>query len=262
MPLTPDQTRLKNFLDEKVAEYNQAGFIENDPISIPHLFSRKQDIEIAALFAAIFAWGNRRTIINKTSTLLHLMDDAPYDFCVHHSEKDLIPLMNFVHRTFNGDDLLYFISFLKHHYQREESLESAFFGKESESNDAPVTTGLNHFYDYFFSLPYLQKRTRKHVAAPKKKSACKRLNMFLRWMVRSDDHGVDFGIWKRISPSHLVCPLDVHVSKVARILLLLERKQNDWAAAVELTNNLALFDAGDPVKYDFALFGLGVEGKF
>lgn len=254
--------RLRNFLDARVEKYNRPEFITDDPISIPHQFTRLQDIEIAGFFAAIFAWGKRQTIINKGNTLMELMDHAPHDFCLHHSEDELRRLAGFAHRTFNESDLLYSIEFLKHHYQRSNSLEDAFFTPAILQQEHPVEHALNHFYDYFFSLPYVMDRTRKHIAAPKKNSACKRLNMFLRWMVRRDGQGVDFGIWKKISPAHLVCPLDVHVERVARNLHLLEEKKSGWNAALELTENLKKLDAADPVKYDFALFGLGIIEKY
>lgn len=257
-----DNAYLVKFLDDAAAEFNNPAFISDDPISIPHKFRRKQDIEISGFFAAILAWGNRKTIINKCIALMELMDNAPYDFCLHHSPTDLKKMGGFVHRTFNSDDLLYFIEFLKFHFSKYQSLEDAFFTQRVCRETNIVESGLNSFYDYVFSLPYLMKRTRKHLAAPMNKSACKRLNMFLRWMVRNDGKGVDFGIWKKIKPSALVCPLDVHVARVGRRLGLLERKQNDWTAAMELTGNLRRFDPEDPVKYDFALFGLGISEKY
>jgi len=252
---------LKTFLDKKVDEYNQPFFIHSDPISIPHSFSKKQDIEIAGFFAAIFSWGNRTTIIKKSRELLQLMDNAPYQFCLSHTENDLKKLMQFKHRTFNTTDLLYFIDFFTFHYNRYESLEEAFcFGMKE--NDINVSNALNSFYDYFFSLPDIPKRTLKHVASPNKNSACKRINMFLRWMVRDDNKGVDFGLWKKINPSQLIIPLDLHVARVAHRFNLLERKQFDWIAAVELTDQLKTWDDQDPTKYDFALFALGIEEKF
>lgn len=253
--------QLKVFLDRKVDEYNQPSFINTDPICIPHLFSKKQDIEIAGFFAAVFAWGNRTTIINKSKELMQYMDHSPHEFCLHHSNNDLKNLTSFKHRTFNTTDLLYFISFFKHHYQNNVSLESA-FSKSLKKGDLHTENALNGFYEYFFSLPDVPARTRKHIAAPQKKAACKRLNMYLRWMVRKDRHGVDFGIWKAISPSQLIIPLDLHVARVARQFNLLQRKQNDWQAALELTTALKQFDHKDPVKYDFALFALGVLEKF
>ncbi len=253
------QNDLKKFLDKKVIQFNNPSFIKDDPISIPHLFSLKQDIEIAGFFASIFAWGIRKTIINKCKLLLQLMDNAPYDFCIHHSDDDLKKLEKFCHRTFNDTDLLFFISFLRFHYSQNISLESAFFNSRTiAKRNHVIENALNGFYGYFFSLEYVPSRTRKHIASPQKKSTCKRLNMYLRWMVRNDGKGVDFGIWKKISPSELICPVDLHVARVARHFNLIKRKQLDWLAAVELTEALRKFDDTDPVKYDFALFGLGV----
>lgn len=261
-----DKDFFKRFLDGKVDEYNRLSFIEHDPVCIPHLFSKKQDIEIAGFFAAIFAWGNRTTIINKSKELMQLMENSPYQFCVNHSSSDLKRLGRFKHRTFNATDLLYFIAFLKHHYSKNHSLESAFFySKLPEAvrkGEGVVEEGLNYFYNYFFCLEDVPQRTFKHIASPKKNSTCKRLNMFLRWMVRKDKRGVDFGIWKKISPSQLICPVDVHVARVARHFNLLERKNTDWQAAIELTSHLRALDASDPVKYDFALFSLGITEKY
>jgi uncharacterized protein (TIGR02757 family) len=248
---------LKDFLDKKVAEYNRPSFIAADPVSIPHRFTKKQDIEVAGFFASIFAWGSRTTIINKTTGLLKLMDDAPYDFILHHSDNELGRLLHFKHRTFNTTDLLYFLLFLKHHYTKNASLETA-FTKWMHSNDENIEKGLMGFHDYFFSLEDAPVRTRKHIATPARGSTCKRLCMFLRWMVRQDNRGVDFGLWKNILPSQLVCPVDVHVGRVAREFTLITRKQTDWLTALELTAQLKNFDADDPVKYDFALFSLGV----
>ena len=253
--------KLKDFLDRKVDEYNQPSFIAPDPISIPHLFSKKQDIEIAGFFASIFAWGNRTTIINKSKGLMALMDNAPHDFITNHSEKDLKRLLQFKHRTFNVTDLLYFILFLKHHYSHSPSLEAA-FSRWMDKKDETIENALIGFHDYFFSLQDAPVRTRKHIATPKRNSTCKRLNMFLRWMVRKDNHGVDFGIWKSISPCQLICPIDVHVARVAHGFNLVQRKQTDWLTALELTDHLRNFDPNDPVKYDFALFGLGVVEKY
>ena len=252
---------LKDFLDSKVEQYNTVAFINDDPICIPHLYTAKQDIEIAAFFASIFAWGNRTIIIKKSKELLKRMDNAPYDFIKNHCEEDLKPLLGFKHRTFNDTDLLYFVYFLHRHYTNNESLETAFTAAMSEQDDT-IEKALNHFFSYFFSLEHAPARTKKHVASPNKKSTCKRLNMFLRWMVRNDTKGVDFGIWKTISPSQLVCPIDVHVARVAYRFQLLKRNQIDWIAAVELTKSLRQLDSQDPAKYDFALFGLGVVEKF
>ncbi len=257
------RNELKNFLDKKVLEFNNSSFIKDDPVCIPHLFSKKHDIEIAGFFAAIFAWGTRKTIINKCKLLMQLMDNAPYNFCMNHSDEDLKRLQRFSHRTFNSTDLLYFISFFKFHYSKHASLESAFFNNETiKQFDNIIEVSLNSFYEYFFSMENVSARTRKHIASPAKNSGCKRLNMYLRWMVRNDNEGVDFGLWKKISPSQLICPVDVHVARVAKRFNLLKRKIVDWQAAVELTDELRKFDKNDPVKYDFALFGLGVMEKY
>lgn len=247
---------LKMFLDTKVREYNQPEFIKNDPISIPHLFAKRQDIEIAGLFAATLAWGQRVTIINNCRRLLGWMDNDPYNFILHHQASDLKPFLEFRHRTFNATDTLYFIEFLKWFYSAHQSLEQAFM---VDSKDETIENGLIRFRNLFFSLPDYPTRTEKHIATPERKSACKRLVMYLRWMVRNDNTGVDFGIWKTIKPTQLVCPCDVHVERVARKLKLIKRKQTDWLTALELTANLRKLDADDPVKYDFALFGLGLE---
>ena len=279
-----DFLALKNILDEKVDKYNRPEFIVHDPICIPHLFNRKQDIEIAAFFAAIFAWGQRKTIINKCRDLLARMDNAPYDFVVNHSDADLKRLLNFKHRTFNDTDLLYFISFFKFHFLYSNSLEDAFIPKGGKYLDGylenvfntdksgqegnvclsselsfTIEEALNNFRQYFFSLEDFPPRTVKHVSSPKQNSTCKRLNMFLRWMVRKDDKGVDFGIWNKLNQASLICPCDLHVDRVARMFGLIDRKQTDWKTAVELTHQLRAFDKNDPVKYDFALFGLGIE---
>jgi len=250
---------LKSFLDAKVAQYNRPDFIKNDPVSIPHLFTKKQDIEIMGFWAATLAWGQRVTIINKCKELISLMDGAPYDFIMNHQEPDLKKLLHFKHRTFNDIDTLYFISFFRYHYSNYASLEDAFVPPGPLKG---VEASLNYFRAYFFSLPDHPRRTMKHVSAPSQKSTCKRLNMFLRWMVRKDNCGVDFGIWNKIKPSELIMPCDLHVDRVARKLQLITRKQTDWQTAIELTERLREFDPADPVKYDFALFGLGIEEKF
>lgn len=279
-----DFLELQNFLDQKVEQYNRPDFIANDPVCIPHLFQKKQDVEIAGFFASILAWGQRKTIINKCKELLERMDNAPHDFVLNHTDNDLKRLLNFKHRTFNDTDLLYFISFFKAHYTAYNSLEQAFLpnnniflpdylesggDKNNSINSSEVCLtskfaftieeALNHFRSYFFSLEDFPHRTKKHISSPLQKSTCKRLNMFLRWMVRHDDKGVDFGIWKVLKPKDLICPCDVHVDRVGRLLGLIYRKQTDWLTAIELTENLKQFDPNDPVKYDFALFGLGVE---
>ena len=240
-------------------EYNDPGFICEDPISIPHRFKFKQDIEILAFWTAILSWGNRRMIINKATQLFLLMDNAPYDFIKNHSENDLLRLLSFRHRTFNSTDTLYFIHFLNHFYTKSDSLEDFFLTLQGETS---VENSLNRFQKHFFSLPEVPDRTRKHVPSPERGSACKRLNMFLRWMVRADKKGVDFGLWKKLNTSQLICPCDLHVERVARRLGLVNGKQANWKMAIELTENLKKLDPVDPVKYDFALFGLGVIEKF
>ncbi|RYE02198.1 MAG: TIGR02757 family protein [Sphingobacteriales bacterium] len=249
---------LKAFLDRKVAEYNTPAFIAADPISVPHRFTQRQDIEIAGFFAALFAWGNRTTIINKSNELLALMDGAPHQFITQHEETDLKRFLHFKHRTFNPTDVLYMIEFFRQHYQKSATLEDAFVPAAFTG----MEDALNYFHTYFFSLPDAPPRTRKHIAAPFKGSTCKRINMYLRWMVRTDNHGVDFGLWKKLKPSSLIIPVDLHVARVARRFGLLERPATDWLAAVELTERLRAFDADDPVKYDFALFSLGVGERF
>lgn len=250
---------LKKFLDGKVDEYNQPKFIENDPILIPHLFENRQDVEIMGFFAAIFAWGQRKTIINKCKELIDRMDGAPYDFIRNHKDTDLKSLLNFKHRTFNDTDLLYFVLFFQFHYSTNDSLEDAFLIGQLGEPSFSIEIALNRFKTYFFSLADFPLRTKKHISSPFQKSTCKRLNMFLRWMVRKDDKGVDFGIWNRISPAQLICPCDVHVERVARKFGLITLDKINWKAALELTENLRTLDVNDPVKYDFALFGLGVE---
>ncbi len=250
---------LKAFLDLKFREYDNQQFIKGDPVSVPHCFTAKQDIEIAGLWTAVLSWGQRITIINKAIELFKMMDNSPHDFILNHSEKDLIPLMSFRHRTFNTTDTLYFIHFFHSYYSEFESLQGLFIPAPGELS---IETGLNRFHKTFFGLPEAPSRTRKHISSPAQGSACKRLNMFLRWMVRKDNFGVDFGLWKKIKPSQLICPCDVHVERVARKLGLITRNRADWKTALELTENLRKLDPGDPVKYDYALFGLGIVEKF
>jgi len=252
---------IKDFLDEKVGLYNRPNFIELDPISIPHRFTKKQDIEIAGFFAAILAWGQRKTILNKCNELLGCMDNSPHDFMVNHTDGDLKAVLGFKHRTFNEVDALYFIHFLSWFYRHQDSLEKAFLIGQTGAIDS-MESMLIQFQRHFFSLEDAPGRTKKHISSPATRSACKRINMYLRWMVRQDGQGVDFGIWKQISPAQLICPCDLHVDRVGRKLGLITRKQTDWGTAVELTQVLRSFDPLDPVKYDFALFGLGVEEKF
>jgi hypothetical protein len=350
--MTQRERRLKALLDEKVLLYNRPAFIEKDPVSIPHLFVQRQDIEIAGLFAAVLAWGNRTSIINNCRRLLGWMDNRPYEFVLHHEDSDLRPFLQFAHRTFNATDLLYFLHFLQYHYRRFDSLEDAFLpgvplqgdagsgqllcnrdagdsignstsrgaakhrrgtglqrtrppieqpagatgrgsefagpgpGQATESTAgeasavrsgggrsvrfAPadlkkysgdsVEQALISFHNYFFSLEH-PERTRKHIATPARKSACKRLNMYLRWMVRNDGQGVDFGLWRRFAPSQLVCPLDVHVARVAHRLGLIPDGRSNWSNALTLTARLRAFRPEDPAIYDYALFGLGAEER-
>lgn len=246
---------LKFFLDQKVEQYNTPAFIENDPISIPHSYTKKQDIEIMGFFAAIFAWGQRKTIINKTKELAARMDNDPYNFICNHKHSDLKQLIGFKHRTYNDTDLLYTIHFMKHHFKQSETLEDAFISEQENDTEA----ALRHFHNYFFSLAEAPQRTKKHIPTPMRGSACKRLNMFLRWMVRKDNKGVDFGIWQKLSPAQLICPLDLHVERTAHKLKLLTRDKADWKAAIELTENLRIMDQQDPIKYDFALFAISIE---
>lgn len=259
MQFEKNKAYISELLLRKAEQYNRPDFIKDDPIQIPKSFSKLQDIEISGLMAAVLAWGQRKTIIRKTQELMQLMDNAPHDFVLNHQTQDLKRFLGFKHRTFQTTDLLYFIEFFKTFYQENHSLESLFAAKV-QPQDANIGNGLIHFHDQFFSLPDSPARTRKHIATPMRKSACKRLNMYLRWLVRKDEQNVDFGLWKSLKMSQLVCPLDVHVERVARHLGLLTRPQTDWQAAVELTENLRKIDPNDPVRFDFALFGLGLEG--
>jgi uncharacterized protein (TIGR02757 family) len=251
----PDEEVLA-LLEEMVTKWNRQDFIQEDPISIPHRYNKLQDKEISGFFSALFSWGNRKTIINKSNELMRLMDDTPHDFILHHKEADLKRFETFTHRTFQSTDVLYFISFLKFHYTNYQSLEDAFlFGDKPYHQKSALTA----FHQYFFSLTFTPQRTKKHVSTPAKNATCKRLNMFLRWMVREDESGVDLGLWKKIPVSCLMIPYDVHVEKAARSLGLLLRKQKDWKAVEELTERLRCFDSADPIRYDFALFGLSKE---
>lgn len=252
------QTELKEFLDVKVLEYNRPEFIESDPIQIPHLFNKKEDIEISGFLTATIAWGNRKSIINNAKRMMEYMDHSPFDFVKNHQEQDLQSLLPFVHRTFNGTDFITFVKGLQHIYNNHHGLEQVFSVVNKQTS---LQAAIHHFKKVFFEIEHLP-RTQKHVSDPLKNSAAKRINMFLRWMVRTDQTGVDFGIWKTLSPSQLSCPLDVHSGNVARKLGLLKRKQNDAKALRELDENLRILDATDPVKYDFALFGLGVFEGF
>ncbi len=249
---------IKEFLEEKVIQYNRPAFVETDPVFVPHQYIQKEDIEISAFLAATLAWGKRELIIRSALRLLSLMDNAPFDFVVNHNANDLKRLETFVHRTFNGCDAVFFMKALRHIYLHHGGLEAVFV---EHADEASVIPAIQHLHRVFFSIPH-EQRTLKHVANPAKGSAAKRINMFLRWMVRRDNKGVDFGLWKSISPAALSCPLDFHSGNVARKLGLLNRKTNDLKALMELDAALRSMDSEDPVKYDFALFGLGIFEGF
>lgn len=253
-----NQSELKSFLDEKVCLYNNSKFIESDPIQIPHQFSLKEDIEIAGFLSATIAWGNRKMIISNAKKMMEMMGNTPYDFVMNHKQHHLEDLENFVHRTFNSNDFQFFIKGLQHIYTHHNGLEAVFSKNQDATN---LQNSIAEFKKIFFEIPH-PSRTEKHISDPMNNSAAKRINMFLRWMVRVDNAKVDFGIWKSISPAQLSCPLDVHSGNVARKLGLLHRKQNDAKAVAELDASLRNLDPTDPVKYDFALFGLGVFEKF
>jgi uncharacterized protein (TIGR02757 family) len=251
---------LKVFLDSKHEQYNQLGFIKDDPISIPHRFSKKEDIEIIAFFIALISWGQRVSIIRSGDKLIEIFDHSPHDFILNHQEKDLKKALGFVHRTFNDSDLLSLIAFIQSLYKDGEGLEYS-FSKHLKPKDKTIENCLNGFRLAYENSEYFINRTKKHIAYPMGGSACKRLNMYLRWMVRKDSFGVDFGIWNSISPSQLICPLDVHVLKQAKKLGLITSDKGDWKTAIELTRKFQKMDPNDPVKYDFALFGLGIDSK-
>jgi len=249
---------LKEFLDEKVMAYQNPKFLTSDPIQIPHTFQRKEDIEISAFLTATIAWGNRKSIINNSRKLMALMANSPFDFVMNHTDNDLVAIQGFVHRTFNGTDLSFFMRSLQNIYKHHNGLEGIFTKYQQKDSLQPT---ISKFKEIFFEIPH-EKRSTKHVSDPLRGSAAKRINMFLRWMVRSANTGVDFGLWNEIPTAKLSCPLDVHSGNVARKLKLLKRKQNDAKALAELDKNLRKLDPIDPVKYDFALFGLGVFEKF
>jgi uncharacterized protein (TIGR02757 family) len=255
------QKKIRHYLDGLVQRFEQPSFIAVDPISVAHGFSRKQDIEIAGFIAASFAWGQRPTILAKSRAFLERMGESPYDFILNHKEKDRAVFESFVHRTFQPLDALYFLDRLQRHYRANESLETLFSDGLS-NGDTDVGGALRHFHNSFFDVDYAPQRTRKHVATPDRKSSCKRLNMYLRWMVRPSAKGVDFGLWNKIDKAQLLLPLDLHVQRVSKSLGLLSRKQADWQAVQELTAEVRKFDATDPAKYDFALFGLGVLERY
>lgn len=249
---------LKDFLDTKVLQYNTVDFIAPDPVSVPHRYTLKEDIEISGFLAATIAWGNRTMITKNGHRMMDLMGESPYDFVMDHNEYQLERLQGFVHRTFNAADLVHFIKALQHIYKNKNGLEGLFNTYQEEDSLQPA---IHQLHNAFFEIPHLE-RTKKHVANPNKGSVSKRINMYLRWMVRNDNAGVDFGLWKTISPAILSCPLDVHSGNVARKLGLLTRKQNDNKALLELDTSLRSLDPDDPVKYDFALFGLGIFEGF
>jgi uncharacterized protein (TIGR02757 family) len=249
---------LKEFLDEKVELYDRPAFIESDPISIPHQYTKKQDIEIAGFLAATIAWGNRKMILRNANRMMELLDNSPYEFIMNSSNHEIEMSNRFVHRTFNSTDLIYFLKALQNIYRHKRGLETIFNTYQTADSLQPA---IHEFHNIFFELSH-EKRTEKHVSDPFKGSAAKKLNMYLRWMIRKDVKGVDFGLWKSIPPSVLSCPLDVHSGNVARKLGILSRKQNDAKAVSELDTILRTFDKDDPAKYDFALFGLGVFEGF
>jgi uncharacterized protein (TIGR02757 family) len=253
----PSFEEMHSFLESKTLQYNRSIFIESDPVSIPHRFTRKEDIEISGFLTATLSWGQRKSILQKSSLLMQLLDDAPFDFIINANDQDLKTLEKFVYRTFNGTDCLYFIRALQQLYLSEGGLETAFSTAFREG----AYPAISHFRNVFIRIGD-PTRTSRHLANPLQGSVAKRMNMYLRWMVRKDESGVDFGIWKHLSPALLICPLDVHSGRVARKLGLLNRTSNDRKAAEELTLALSKFDAKDPVKYDFALFGLGVFEQF
>jgi uncharacterized protein (TIGR02757 family) len=247
---------IKDLLDVKYHQFNHPDFIETDPISIPHLFTQKEDIEIAGFLAATIAWGQRITILKNGRLLMQYMEESPYDFIMHAEKEDLKRFKKFVHRTFNGEDAIYFIKALQHIYKNEGGLETAFSHFPDD-----LGKSISHFRSLFLASGKTS-RTHKHISDPLNNSSAKRLCMYLRWMVRKDNLGVDFGLWKKIKSAQLYAPLDLHSGSTARKLGLLTRKQDDWKAVTELTQQLRLFDPKDPVKYEFSLYGLGVFEKF
>lgn len=249
---------IKNFLDKKVELYNKSFFIEEDPIQIPHFFSLKEDIEISGFLTSLISWGMRKIIIKKAKYLMNIMDNSPYDFVMNHNSIDLNLLKNFKHRTIKGEDIIFFIKSLKKIYNKYKGLESLFYIKKTEIN---TQNAIKRFRKILFSFNH-EKRIEKHVANPTKGSACKKLNMYLRWMIRKDKNKVDLGLWNNISTSKLSCPLDVHSLRVAKKLGLISRNKNDIKSVIEIDNILRIFDKKDPVKYDFALFGLGKFENF
>ena len=249
--------KIKEFLDYKSEKYNNPSFIQEDPIQIPHLFQKKEDIEISGFLTATIAWGNRKSIIKSSKKIVEFFGYKPYDFIMNHKDSDMRKLESFKHRTFNGYDLIQFVKSIKNIYSNHDGLESVFAKNILEER---MHNSIHEFKKKFFEIDHL-KRTKKHISDPFKGSAAKRINMFLRWMVRDDNKGVDFGIWKKIKPKYLSCPLDIHSGRIARKMGILKRKQNDHKAVIELDSFLRTLDVNDPVKYDYALFGIGVFEK-
>jgi uncharacterized protein (TIGR02757 family) len=248
---------LTSFLNKNVARFNNQSFIVNDPVSIPHKFSRKEDIEIAGFLTALISWGNRRAILKSASDLMQLMENQPFEFIFNAEDTDLKKLTKFYYRTFNASDLLFLVEALKHLYREKGGMEQVACNSFNQTGTVKgMITGIR---EEMLKAPHLP-RSEKHLANPMKGSAAKRINMFLRWMVRDDENGVDFGLWKKIPASALMIPLDLHTGRIARKLGLLQRKQDDWKAVEELTSNLRKLDPEDPIKYDFALFGIGISG--
>lgn len=249
---------MRDFLDEKVVLYNNPSFIELDPVQIPHMYTAKEDVELAGFLSATISWGNRKAIIKGARKMMDLMGNAPHDFIMSHDQTQLDRLGAYVYRTFNGTDLTFFITSLRHIYAEKGGLEGIFNAYQGEDS---LQDAIHHLKQIFFSIEH-PPRTRKHLPDPHGGSAAKRVNMFLRWMVRRDKCGVDFGLWQDIPPGILSCPLDLHTGNVARKLGLIDRKQNDAKALGQLDESLRKLDAVDPVKYDFALFGLGIFEDF
>lgn len=249
-----NEEELKQLLDEKALTYNHPNFIETDPIQIPHRFAKKENIEISGFLAASIAWGQRATIIKNGLRLVAMMDNDPYQFLMQTDESEWLHFSDFKHRTYNGTDCLFFIRSLKNIYQNHGGLETVFTKGYQQENS--IASALRYFRTIFFEVDH-QDRSQKHISNIDKGASAKRLNMFLRWMVREDKKGVDFGLWKAMPMSDLLLPLDVHTGTIGRQLGLLNRRQDNWRSVIEITESLRRFDPKDPIKYDFALFGMG-----
>lgn len=247
---------MKTILEENYQKYNRLNFIETDPIQIPHSFSKKENIEISAFLTAIIAWGRRDIIIKNAKKMMSVLDNNPYDFIINAQSKDFDNIEKFVHRTFQFTDFIFFLKSLQNIYKNKNGLEDVFY-KNYKKNKS-IKESISGFRKIFFAIPH-PARTRKHIADVTKNSAAKRINLFLMWLIRTDNIGVHFGLWKKFNPANLLMPLDVHTAKMSRALNLLSRKQNDWQAVEELTNNLKKFDPKDPTKYDFAIFGMDLD---